>query len=75
MVTVHKTGAARVRIIGGDHLPPHVHVDTAQGEVCVDLTTGETKGDKAARRAAKEALAWIKENRAALLAVWKGVNG
>lgn len=43
--------------------------------VCVDLTTGEMKGDKAARRAAKEALAWIKENRAALLAVWKGVNG
>lgn len=75
MATLLRLGNVLVRMWPGDHLPPHVHVNTPEGEVCVDLLTGEAMGNKAALRASREALAWIETNRPALLLRWKEMNG
>ncbi|GFK94357.1 hypothetical protein NNJEOMEG_02201 [Fundidesulfovibrio magnetotacticus] len=74
MVTVRRFGKARITILTGDHLPPHFHVDTPEGELCVDLTSGEVKGDKTARRSGKVALEWAAENRDSLFTIWQELN-
>lgn len=56
MVTVRRFGSVRLKILSGDHLPPHFHVDTPEGELSVDLETGDAKGSRAAKRSAREAL-------------------
>ncbi|MFZ5427291.1 MAG: hypothetical protein ACOZEN_09960 [Thermodesulfobacteriota bacterium] len=48
MVPIHRFGIVRLKILSGNQLPPHFHVDTPEGELSVDMETGDAKGSRAA---------------------------
>lgn len=74
MVTIRRFGKVRLRVMPGDHIPPHAHIDTPEGELSLDLETCEVKGTRAAKRSGAQALEWAKENREALSAAWEELN-
>jgi hypothetical protein len=74
MVTVRRFGKVRLRVMSGDHIPPHAHIDTPEGELSLDLGTGESLGSRSAKRSGKQALEWAKANLEDLRSVWEELN-
>jgi len=71
MSTLQRFDSSRVVMYLDDHPPPHVHVKLRDGRDCtVDLDSFEIKG-RVAEREIREALAWIKTNRADLQHQWQ----
>ncbi|UIP32579.1 DUF4160 domain-containing protein [Stutzerimonas kunmingensis] len=60
----------RIELREKDHLPPHVHLTGAGVDVQISLETGEVMVGKAPKVVLEEALAWVRENRIALLKEW-----
>ena len=70
MPILYRFDNTRVLMYINDHPPPHAHVKLRDGRECtVDLDGFEIKGRIAAREM-REALVWIKSNRAFLLDEW-----
>ena len=81
MPTVHCEDGFKVPIYPNDHLPCHVHVFKAGGEVIIQLgndaapsTIDQIYGDISDRQVSK-ALQIVQPNQAKLLAAWKGIHG
>ncbi len=74
MPTVKRFGSVRVCVYADDHAPPHFHLIGRASELLVrieDMTVvqGSTRDANMGR-----ALAWAREHRDALLAIWAHLN-
>ncbi len=81
MPTVHRESGFVIRIYPNDHLPCHVHVGKADGEVIILLgsetappTIDRIYGDISDRDIAK-ALQIVQANQTKLLTAWKMIHG
>lgn len=75
MPTLARFSQSTITMYAGDHLPPHFHVRMSDGrEALVAIATLEVLRGTIAKRELSEALAWAKENQAALAAKWKELN-
>lgn len=74
-----------IYITPGDHTPPHVHVDSPQGQIKIDISKAEpelmryrkgrlVKG-KFKQKDIKRALKYVKDNLLELRTYWKDYNG
>lgn len=75
MPTIHRLANMTIRVNTPDHRPPHVHVvmkDRRDALVMIDTLQVVSKTLKAADIA--EALAWMADNRAFALQVFKECN-
>jgi hypothetical protein len=75
MGTIQRIGRLRVYMLAGDHQPPHVHISSADGDVCVLLTDGAVIGSRKAQAACREATEWVLLNAGELLDKWRRLNG
>ena len=72
-----KVGALSLRIIPGDHVPPHVHVEGPGWEMRVRLAVPDVPWDiegEPTRQEVRRALAAVRRHHAALTAMWKMIN-
>lgn len=75
MPTLQKFAACKVEIRFRDHLPPHVHVVTAdRREALVEIESLKVTGNIPSRDLAVP-LAWITDNKAFLLEQWRSIHG
>ena len=63
-----------IRVYANDHLPPHFHILTPDGDALVDIATLEILRGKLARKAQDIALEWAAKNKAAIAAEWNRTN-
>lgn len=75
MGTIRRIGGLRVFMTAGDHLPPHVHVSSADEEVCVLLTDGAIIGSRKAQASCRAATEWVRRNLSELREEWRRLNG
>jgi hypothetical protein len=74
MPVLHQFSSTRVVMYAGDHLLAHVHVQLRDGRECtVELDSLLIVG-RVESREIREALAWIKTNRASLHLRWRSLN-
>jgi hypothetical protein len=72
-----RSGALSLRIIPGDHAPPHVHVEGPGWEMRVKLVAPDVPWDiegDPSRQEVRRALAAVRQHLAELRVLWKGVN-
>ena len=81
MPTVHREDGFQIRIYPNDHLPRHVHVFKAKGEVIIQLGS-ETEppsideADKGiSNKDVKKAFQLVQANQVMLLEAWKRIHG
>ncbi|HEY9906191.1 MAG TPA: DUF4160 domain-containing protein [Thermosynechococcaceae cyanobacterium] len=81
MPTVHREDGFKVLIYPNDHLPCHVHVFKAGGEVIIQLGSDaapsaidQIYGDISDRQVSK-ALQIVQANQEKLLEAWNGIHG
>jgi hypothetical protein len=81
MPTVHREDGFRIVIYPNDHLPHHVHVFKASGEVIIQLgsETDPAFIDRVygsiSDREIREALQIVQRNQVKLLSAWKSIHG
>ncbi|SCB41153.1 DUF4160 domain-containing protein [Rhizobium lusitanum] len=63
-----------IRVYANDHLPPHFHIITPNGDALVDIETLEILRGKLAHKARDTALGWAHKNKAAIAAEWNRTN-
>jgi len=63
-----------IRVYANDHLPPHFHVITPNGDALVEIETLEILRGNLDRRDQRIAHVWATENRAAIAAEWNRTN-
>lgn len=63
-----------IRVYANDHLPPHFHVITPEGDALVEIATLEILRGKLERRAQRIALVWATENKAIIATEWNRTN-
>jgi hypothetical protein len=72
-----RVGALSLRIIPGDHDPPHVHVEGPGWEMRVRLAVPAVPWDiegEPTRQDVRRALAAVRRHGAELRAMWKEIN-
>ena len=75
MPTLQKFASCKVEIRFRDHLPPHVHVVTAdRREALVEIEALQVTGNIPLRDLAIP-LAWIADNKAFLMEQWRLIHG
>lgn len=81
MPTVHREDGFRIVIYPNDHLPRHVHVFKADGEVIIQLGSDiedplidQIYGDISDKNIAK-ALQLVQIHQIKLLEAWRGIHG
>jgi hypothetical protein len=73
MAKLPKDGKVEIKVRGHDHLPPHFHVITPEGECIVEIATLTVLAGTLPKRAAW-AIEWAAENRSVLIAEWNRRN-
>lgn len=69
-------GGFSVMIYTQDHLPAHVHIWRAGGEIVINITTLEvTRVEGISRRDSTQAVRIVEENREFLLERWHEIHG
>ncbi|GES41485.1 uncharacterized protein DUF4160 [Rhizobium sp. ERR 922] len=63
-----------IRIYANDHLPPHFHIFTPDGDALVEIATLEILRGKLASKAQDTALEWAAKNKATIAAEWNRTN-
>lgn len=63
-----------IRIYANDHLPPHFHIFTPDGDALVKIATLEILRGKLASKAQDTALEWAAKNKATIAAEWNRTN-
>ena len=71
MPTLQKFISSKIEMRFRDHLPPHVHVVTADRREALIVIESLAVTGNIPRRELGEALAWIRENRTLLLETWE----
>ena len=75
MPTIARFGSTKIRMYGGDHNPPHVHVVGPDFAAQVAIADGEILNGGVPARVRRPVLRWIAENRARLLDTWERLTG
>jgi len=76
MPTVLRKNGFEVMIYTQDHIPAHVHVWRAGGEIVVNIATLEiTRAEGISRRNSAKAVEIVEENQQYLLERWHGIHG
>jgi len=70
MPTIKRFGSTRIRIYGGDHNPPHVHVIGPDFAAQVAIVDGEIFNGVLPAGKRRVVLRWIASNRDMLLETW-----
>lgn len=74
MPTLKRFPTLKVEMRCRDHLPPHVHIlSSDRREVLVEIETRKVVGNIPLRELA-EALAWVADNQAELLTIWRRLH-
>ncbi|WP_420959403.1 DUF4160 domain-containing protein [Brucella sp. IR073] len=63
-----------IRVYANDHLPPHFHILTPDGDALVEIATLEILRGKLPRKVEDTALEWARENKARIAAEWSRTN-
>jgi hypothetical protein len=71
MPTLARFAGFEIAMYFEDHNPPHVHVVGPDFEMLVAIRNGAVLAGDAPARARRMAMAWITQNRAALLTRWE----
>ncbi len=74
MPVLRRFGSVSIRLYADDHRPPHFHVVGPDFQVLVAIATGQILQGKARAKDIAEALAWAKEHRDELEALWMKLN-
>jgi len=76
MPTVFRRGGFAVMIYTQDHIPAHVLVWRAGGEIVINIATLEiTKAEGMSRRDSARAVEIVEENQRYLLGSWREIHG
>jgi hypothetical protein len=75
MVTLYRGPAWRVTVYGREHGIPHFHIEGPGYRCTVSIATLERIVGVAPPSVVRAAGDWARENRAALLAKWRELNG
>lgn len=67
-------GSIIIRVYANDHLPPHFHILTSDGDALVEIATLQILRGKLGRRVEDTALEWARENKATIAAEWNRTN-
>jgi len=70
MPTIKRFGSIKIKIYGGDHNPPHVHVIDPAFAAQVAIADGEILNGTLAATNRTTILRWIANNRGALMETW-----
>lgn len=74
MPTLARLGNVLIRMYADDHVPPHFHVVTPNGEALVRIDSLEMLQGSIDRRSLETALAWARENMNTLTNEWRRLN-
>lgn len=79
MPTVLSKDGFKVRIYNNDHLPAHVHVFKAEGEIKIDIGNGKEDPtpiwvEKMSDRDVRRALELVTEHKLKLLEEWRKIH-
>lgn len=74
MPTLVRLGNVLIRMFADDHVPPHFHVVTPNGEALVSINGLEMLQGSIDRRSLEAALAWAGENMEMLANEWRRLN-
>lgn len=76
MPTIHRQDGFAVMIYTDDHLPAHVHVWKAEGEVVVNLDDGSIREiNDMGRRDVRWAVEIVEENQESFRRRWREIHG
>lgn len=74
MGKLHQFGKVIITVYADDHLPPHFHVRTPDGEALVEIETLAVLRGSLPGAIRKQALAWAVENQAVIATEWNRIN-
>ncbi|HXT05551.1 MAG TPA: DUF4160 domain-containing protein [Roseiarcus sp.] len=74
MPTLARLGNIQIRIFAEDHVPPHFHVVTSDGEVMVRIADLQVHEGSIDRKSLRTAIEWAAQNIALLEAEWSRLN-
>jgi hypothetical protein len=75
MVTMFRGAGWKIAVYGRDHGIPHFHIEGAGFRCSISITGLEQIIGSAPASVNRDALAWARENQAALLQTWQELNG
>jgi hypothetical protein len=75
MVTMFRGSSWKVAVYGRDHGVPHFHIEGADFRCSISIAGFERIVGSAPSVVMRDALAWARENQAALLQTWRELNG
>lgn len=75
MPTLAKIGRVQIRMFADDHLPPHFHIWTPDGEALVLIEGLELSRGVLRKQDFDVATAWARNNMALLQEYWIKLNG
>lgn len=74
MPTLAILGRVRIRMFANDHLPPHFHIWTPEGEGVVDVAGLTLIRGRLRKQDLELALGWARKNSELLTATWTELN-
>ena len=75
MPTIVEIGSVQIRLYAKDHLPPHFHISTPDGEALVLLSDLSLLKGRIRRRDFEIGRQWASDNRELLENEWTRLNG
>lgn len=75
MPTIVEIGSIQIRLYAKDHLPPHFHISTPDGEAMVLLSDLSLLKGRIRQRDFETCRRWAMENRELLKNEWDRLNG
>lgn len=75
MPTLVEFGSIQIRLYAKDHLPPHFHISTPDGEAIVLLSDLSILRGRVRRRDYEQCRQWASEHRELLDNEWNRLNG
>lgn len=74
MGKLYQFGKVIITVYADDHLPPHFHVRTPDGEALVEIATLSILKGSLPASTRKPALEWAEENQTVIAAEWNRIN-
>lgn len=74
MPTLARLGNILIRVYGEDHVPPHFHVVTPDGEAMVRIADLQVHAGSIDRRSLRVAIGWAARNIELLETEWRRLN-
>ena len=75
MPTIKRFGSTKIRMYGGDHNPPHVHVIGTDFAAQIAIADGEILNGVLPAKNRVTILRWIARNRDDLMITWNVLTG